>query len=263
MPLPPNPYAAPVGLLLVNDPNKKKRARFREACEWWSSVAGVAWSRIHEVSDLDDMLTPASKYPEGSVSQLAIFGHGIPEAIMRPGKFGIEVRNLRLEKFPKRFVSPSGFVEEWHHALHEDSLVSLACCLASRDPAWHRNMLLQKFKVDPSEWGPGAFQDGGHQSIAAHLARAFAAYGRRVVVRGHCAAGDTIHQALIREHRATDGGGMGRSLWGKVFGPVLPDKAQRDAWHAAVKGEVAAKWLLGLTPIEETIREVMGRYVLR
>jgi len=263
MPLPPNPYAAPVGLLLVNESNKKKRERFRAACEWWSEQACVPWSRIHEVNDLDDMLTPATQYPVGSVSQLAVFGHGIPEAFMRPGKFGVELRERRLEKFPKLFVSPRGFTEEWGRPMREGALVSLACCLTSRDPAWYRNRLFQKFKVDPSEWGPGAFADGGYQSAAAHLCRAFAAVGRHVTVRGHCAAGDTIAQALIREHVVGDGDAMGRSLWGRVFGPVVPDKPHRDAWHEAVKGEVAARWLLGLATTEETIRTVMDRYVLR
>lgn len=241
----------PVALLLTND-TKRRAKRFHEAAEWFSMHAEVPWARFHEVTDLEDMIQPASRYPVNSVSQLAVFGHGVPEGFGRPGRFGVDTRRARYEK-KATFASTHTWASDWAPALVDGALVSLCCCLCSRDPKWYRTTLLARFGIDPSEWGPGAFSDGGLHSVAAVLARSFAAVGREVVVRGHCAAGDTIHQALLREHSMADGDAIGRSLYQKAHPGNIPDRAQRQAWHARVKGEISARWLLGIDSTEETL----------
>jgi len=242
----------PVALILTND--RANRAReFLKAAEFFSERHGFGWERVHALHEVADVLSPAQRYERESVGQLAIFAHGTPNALVRPGRFGVDARVVRQAR-PK-IISPETFVNAWYPVLMDGALLSLAACLCSRDPKWYRVSIAGH---DFSSWGPRAYQDGGMKSLAALLARLFAARGRRVKVRGHGAAGHTIYQALLREHDGMDKNGLGRSLFGMTFPGEKPTRRMRRAWQRIVKGKLAAEWLLGLRSTSAIIDEIQG-----
>jgi hypothetical protein len=106
-----------------------------------------------------------------------------------------------------------------------------------------------------SAWSPKSYEDGGSKSVAAQLVRAFETFApkRGVEVRGHCAAGHTIYQALLRSHLYSDHEGMGRSLFQLAGCHNTPEARKR--WQSVVRGELAAKWLCG---VGGALHEVKG-----
>jgi len=188
------------------------------------------------------MTSPAQCFDDQSISHLAIFCHGSPYGFGKPGRFGVDVRSR------KNTILPLDFAEIWGPKLADDALISLAACLCSRNPTWY---LKQIYGEVVSPWGPASYKDGGIKSVAGVLSRSFQ---RPVRVRGHCAAGHTIYQALLRGH---EGDGMGESLFGKILPGMEPTLYLRRKWQKNVKGELAARWLLGLGDVEETILDLM------
>lgn len=244
-----------VALLLVNDVESRAK-EFRDAADYWAGYVQNEDTRIYEVACVEDMITPASLHLEQEISQLVVFGHGTTNGFMRPGKFGVDLRVTRQQQ--SNYISPAEFVNAWAPVLKDEALVSLACCLCSRSQHWY---LTQLYGEIISEWGPEAYEDGGLYSPSAALVRAFAMNRKTVTVRGHCAAGHTIHQALLREHRAENGDGIGRALFRKVFPHLENTLGNRHRWQNAVKGEIAARWLLGLDTLERTCDKVLGHWV--
>ncbi len=247
--IPSNPYLVRVGFYLTKD--RPNRARtFREASIWWKKHAeGVA---LQDLFDAKQLMDTADGFEDKSVGQLAIFAHGTPTALGRPGRFGLDVRAIR--RHPPLVYSPDDFAEHWAPKLVDGALISLAACLCSRDPKWYR---VQLWGRDLSSWSAKSYEWGGSMSFAARLAQAFKAQGKRVKVRGHCAAGHTIHQALLREH--TGDAPRGRALFGIVHGVgIVPERQLRRQWQRVVKGELAARWLLGIND-GETVRLIKER----
>jgi hypothetical protein len=116
---------------------------------------------------------------------------------------------------------------------------------------------VQLWGRDLSAWSAKSYERGGAKSFAARLAQAFSRRGRRVRVRGHCAAGHTIHQALLREHMGD--APKGRPLFGIVHGMgIVPEAHLRRQWQREVRGRLAARWLLGIND-GETLRVIKER----
>jgi hypothetical protein len=246
--IPDNPYLTRVGFYLTKDSLRRART-FRDAAQWWKDNAeGVV---LQDFFDAHQFLEVADCFDDKSVSQLAVFAHGTPTALGRPGRFGLDVRAIRHR--PPVVYSVEEFAEHWAPKLVDGALISLAACLCARDPKWYR---VQLWGRDFSAWSAKSYEKGGSLSFSSKLARAFRGQGRRVKVRGHCAAGHTIHQALLREHT---GDGRGRALFGIVHGDgVVPERPLRRQWQRVVKGELAARWLLGIND-GETVRMIRER----
>lgn len=249
--LPPNPYLVRVGFFLTNDrPNRARE--FRKAAEWWKDHLEVEGATLHELATGSDFIDLAESFDDASISQLAVFAHGSPVGLGRPGRIGLDVRPGRRQP-PVRY-SEADFAEVWAPKLVDGSLISLAACLCSRDPKWYRVQLWGK---DFSAWSSKSYERGGSKSFAARLAMAFRDRGRKVRVRGHCAAGHTIYQALLREHLGD--APTGRPLFGMVHGTgIVPERPLRNQWQKVVKGELAARWLLGIND-GKTLEEIKER----
>jgi hypothetical protein len=247
--IPPNPYLVRVGFYLTRDrPNRAKE--FKDAAKWWKEEAENVV--LHELDMAPDFFDVADSLDDGSVGQLAVFAHGTSKALGRPGRFGLDMRAVRRR--PPHVYSEMDFAELWAPKLVDGALISLGACLCSRDPKWYR---VQLWGRDLSSWSAKSYERGGSMSFAARLAQAFKAYSRRVKVRGHCAAGHTIHQALLREH--TGEAPKGRPLFGIVHGMgIVPERPLRRQWQREVKGELAARWLLGIND-GETVRVIKER----
>lgn len=251
-----SPYA-----LLLTDDRPARANEFRKAALDFLAFYGLGLDRLHECDSVGDITAPTMPPPEPtladeSVSHLAVFGHGTPNGFFRPGRWGVDARPRRHDR--PRYISPQVFARAWAPKLTNDALISLACCLCSRAPKWRR---IQLFGRDISAWAPQAYRDGGLKSVAAVLTRAFALYNKHgVAVRGHCAAGHTTYQALLREHRAHDEQGLGRSLFGMVFPGVEPTWPAMRRWQRIVKGDLARAYLLNLRTETQIINEIRDHF---
>lgn len=235
MPLPDNPYLDSVGLYLTGD-----SPEFERAARWWTERA--QHSIAHGFDSTSGMLRPARQYADKSLNRLVVFAHGTTTGLGRPGKWGVDTRPARWGRPGGRFISPDDFAAAWAPKLAPGALVALAACLCSRSPHWY---LIKLYGSAVSPWGPEAYRSGGARSTSAAICAAFLEQGRRVRVRGHCAAGHTIHQALIRQHEP--GEAKGTSLFEIVHGhDFAPTPAARRTWQDVVKGELAASYLLGM-----------------
>ena len=240
-----------VGLVLAND-----SAEFRRAAEWWEQQTDPAKVdvRLHPISSAKHMVDASDAYASESVARLVVFAHGTTNCFGKPGKWGVDTRPARWAS--SAFIAPAVFARAWAPVLEPDALVSLACCLCSRSPHWY---LTKVYGSVISPWGPEAYRDGGLRSPAAQLALSLASEGRNLRVRGHCAAGHTIQQALLREHLASVDNGLGRSLFQKLRGAsAAANRVDRNLWQKVVRGNLAASWLLGLDD-RKTEREVVDR----
>lgn len=235
-----------VALYLQND-RPARAEEFAKAAEWYIEKHGGRMSDAWPIYSTRDMLEVSKQYEKTEVTHLGVFAHGTPETFGRPGRFGVSTINA-----PK-YESLASFAGLWGPVLAQDALVSLGCCLCSRDPKWYRIKLWGK---DVSAWSPKSYEDGGSRSVAAQLVRAFEAVvpRRGIEVRGHCAAGHTIRQALLRSHLYSDAEGLGRSLFGILGRENTPE--ERRLWQKVVKGELAARWLCGVSSVGE-IRGVL------
>jgi len=250
-----NPYTSFVGLYLVDD-----SSAFPASALWWRDQRPDRVT-LFGIRSAEDMLTPAEMFEDRSVRQIAVFSHGTTTGVGKPGRWGIDTRPVRWDemRFGGRFISPSDFAEVWAPKLDKqgsEPIISLGACLCSRAPRWYR---IQLWGRDFSSWGPKAYRPGGQKSMANVLCEAFHHAGRRVRVRGHCAAGHTIWQALLREH--ITGRPVGESLFSMTMPPgTEPTLVQRRKWQRYVKGDLAAKFLLDLdTPVAmDEIRHLMS-----
>jgi len=235
-----------VALYLEND-RPVRAAEFRKAAHWYMAQHGGKKADIWPIYCTRDILEVSTQYEREEVENLGIFAHGTPKAFGRPGRFGISTTSS------DKYESVREFARRWGPVMARDGLLSLACCLCSRDPKWYR---VQLFGRDVSAWSPRAYEDGGTRSIAAKLVEAFGPT-KGLEVRGHCAAGHTTRQALLRSHIYSDGGGIGRALFGMVHDTNTA--ARRKIWQKVVRGELAAKWLCGVGPSFDLVGDIRER----
>lgn len=235
-----------VALYLQND-RPARAEEFEKAAVFFLDGHRGNPSDMWPVYSSRDLLEPAKLYEPQSVTHLGIFAHGTPETFGRPGRFGVSTIAS-----PK-YETLASFAALWGPLLAPNAILSLGCCLCSRDPKWYR---IQLWGKDVSAWSPKSYEDGGSRSVAAQLVRAFESFApkRGIEVRGHCAAGHTIYQALLRSHLYSDHDGLGKSLFGLVGCDQTAEARKR--WQAAVKGPLAARWLCGVSSLKE-IREAL------
>lgn len=241
------PSVHPVVLVLVGDSDE-----FVEQAEAFAAEVDLPQGHFVELRRASDML--GLGFRDGSVSQLAIFAHGTPTCVGKPGRWGVETREARAAR--REYLTPLEFADAWAPKLVPDALVSLCACMCSRDPRWYR---VQRWGKDWSPWSAKSYQDGGVKSIAGVLARSLYLYGTRVRVRGHCASGHCTHQALLREHTQADGDGIGRALYLHVTGDSEPTWARMRRWQDVVKGDLSERYLLGLETDDGLTATIRGR----
>ncbi len=222
---------------LGEDPNPRKRLEFARVgrelsrrLDAWRSCTVVTGRDL--VRFIDSEVCHRTRH-------VAIVAHGGPEWLLNSSR-GVHVRSSSTTRGQVTVVE---LAEVLSRVLGGDSpLVSLCSCLCSRSPRWY---LLEQLGYAGNDWGAAAYRPGGERSFSATLRDELLARGvAGVRVRGHGTVGHVTNNPILREHGPA-AGVAGETLFGLAFPELEPTAAARRQWVELVRGELAARWLLG------------------